>query len=210
MAYVDWMIRGTKLAACNCTFGCPCEFNGLPNNDVCEGLECMQIEEGWFGDVRLDGVRMGASFRWPGPVHLGGGEAQGYIDDSADEAQREAIIKILSGEEQDPNTVFNIYGSTIATEHELVFAPIEYECDVEARTGRFSVPGVVEFSIKPIANPVTGEPHRAQISLPDGWEFRLAEVANASFSGTAEIKYRHADCYGNLYRIAYGPHGIIE
>ncbi len=57
MAYVDWMIKGPKIASCSCDYGCPCEFNAPPTRAPCEGLECMRIEEGYFADVRLDGLR---------------------------------------------------------------------------------------------------------------------------------------------------------
>ncbi len=40
MSYVDWMIKGPKFTSCSCDYGCPCEFNALPSNGVCEGLEC--------------------------------------------------------------------------------------------------------------------------------------------------------------------------
>ena len=61
MAYVDWMIKGPKVASCNCSYGCPCEFNARPTNDVCEGLEAQRIDQGYFGDVRLDGIVFAAS-----------------------------------------------------------------------------------------------------------------------------------------------------
>ncbi len=210
MAYVDWMLKGKRLVNCSCDYGCPCEFNALPTRDFCEGLEAMEVEEGHFGDVRLDGLRVGASFHWPGAVYLGGGSCQGFIDERADAAQREAIIKILSGEEQEPHTVFNIYGATMATEFDTVFAAIEFECDVEARTARFVVPGHLDLSVTPIVNPVTGKPHRAQIRLPEGWEFRQAEAANAKFTGAGEISFDYRDSYAALFRVAYGPYGIIE
>ncbi len=52
MAYVDWMIKGPKIVSCNCAYGCPCEFNAPPTHGPCEGLECMEIAEGYFADVR--------------------------------------------------------------------------------------------------------------------------------------------------------------
>jgi hypothetical protein len=210
MAYVDWMIRGPKIAGCNCDYGCPCEFNAPPTHDVCEGLEAHKIEEGWFGDVRLDGIVFAGSYRWPGPVHEGGGVVQGFIDERASPAQRAALGRILAGEEQEPTTVFNIYGSTIAKEYDTVFAPIEFSCDVAAGIGGFRVPGHLELAIEPIRNPVTGAPHRAQIRLPTGFEFRQAEMASASFKGTGEIKYDNKNRYAFLIDIAYGPYGIIE
>ncbi len=209
MAYVDWMIKGPKIGGCNCAYGCPCEFNAPPTHGTCEGLECMEIEEGYFGAVRLDGLRVATAYRWPGAVHEGGGLAQGYIDERADEAQIDALFKILSGEEQEPTTVFNIYGSTIEKELDPVFAPIEFSCNMENRTARFVVPGHLEFSAEPIRNPVTGAPHRALIRLPNGFEYREAEMASGTFKGTRNWTFEHSNCYGVMWYAAYGPQGVI-
>ncbi|MCE3248204.1 MAG: hypothetical protein K0R41_2029 [Geminicoccaceae bacterium] len=211
MAYVDWLIKGPKIASCNCDYGCPCEFNGRPTRGLCEGLEAHRIEQGHFGEVPLDGLVVAARYRWPGPVHEGGGVAQGIIDERATEAQRAALLKILGGQEQEPTTVFNIYGSTVAKELEPVFAPIEFACDIAARTGRLVVPGVMRLTIEPIRNPVTGAPHRALIRLPEGFEFREAEVGSGTFRGEGDdLGFQNRDCYAALTHVAYGPYGIVE
>ena len=210
MPYVDWMIKGPKIASCSCDYGCPCEFNAPPTHDVCEGLEAQRIDEGWFGDVRLDGLVIGARFRWPGAVHNGHGIVQGFISEQASENQREALFQIMDGKEQEPNTAFNIYGSTIEKEFDPIFADIEFECDLNARTGHFLVPGVMEMRLEPIKNPVTGKPHRAQIVLPAGFEFRTGEMASGTFEASGNIELKSSDVYGFLTEVAYGPYGIIE
>ena len=210
MAYVDWRIEGDKISACNCDYGCPCEFNAPPTHGTCEGLEGMEIETGHFGDVRLDGVRIAATYHWPGAVHEGRGMCQTIIDKSASEAQREAIIKILSGEEQEPTTVFNIYGSTFETEFDTLFTAIDFACDMEARAAHLKVPGVFDMAIEPIRNPVTGAEHRARIDLPNGFEYRRAEMGSGRFTGTGDIKFEHDNCFGMLFHVAYGPQGVIE
>ena len=65
MAYIDWMLKGRKLGNCSCDYGCPCEFNGPPTLDFCEGLEAMEIDEGYFGDVRLNGCVSPVHFTGP-------------------------------------------------------------------------------------------------------------------------------------------------
>ena len=210
MAYKDWMIKGPKIASCNCDYGCPCEFNAPPTNDVCEGLEAQRIDEGWFGDVRLDGLIIGARYRWPGPVHGGHGTVQGFISEQASEAQRDALFQILEGKEQEPTTVFNIYGSTIEKEFDPIFADIEFECDLDARTGRFRVPGFMEMRLEPIKNPVTGVAQFAQIVLPSGFEFRTAEMASGTFEASGDIALESSGVYGFLTDVAYGPRGIVE
>lgn len=210
MSYVDWMIKGPKIASCNCDYGCPREFNAPPTHDVCEGLEAHRIDDGYFGDIRLDGLVIVARYRWPGPVHEGGGIVQGAISDHASQAQRDALFKIMGGEEQEPDTVFNIYGSTMEEEFDPIFAPIEFECDFEARTGHFRVPGYMEMRLEPIRNPVTGEPHPARIRLPRGFEFRTAEMASGRFTGSGDIAFENENCYGLLTHVACGPYGVIE
>lgn len=216
MSYVNWKIKGPKIGGCSCDYGCPCEFNGRPTlGDLCEGMEAMQIEEGWFGEgadqVRLDGLIIGARFRWPGPVHEGRGIAQGFIDSRATPAQIEALFKILDGEEQEPTTVFNIYGSTIERELDPIFGEIDFAVDLKARTAHFRIDGVVDFEARPIKNPVTGFDHMARIVLPQGFEFRSAEMASATFHGEDdELGMSRSDKYAALFYAAYGPYGIIE
>ena len=210
MAHQDWMIKGPKIAACNCDYGCPCEFNAKPTHGVCEGLEAHRIDQGHFGKVRLDGLIIGARYRWPGPVHEGGGVAQGFIDARATPEQRDALLQIMSGKEQEPTTVFNVYGSTIARELDLIVAPVEFTVDMKARTGGFRVPGVMEMSLEPIRNPVTGAEHVAQIRLPNGFEFREAEMASGRIKAEGpDLGMSHAKCYGSLTYVAYGPKGVI-
>ncbi|MCI0431303.1 MAG: DUF1326 domain-containing protein, partial [Rhodospirillales bacterium] len=69
MATVQWMVKGREFANCNCSFGCPCQFNDLPTHGNCRAAIGYQIDQGHFGDVRLDGLRAAALYAWPGAVH---------------------------------------------------------------------------------------------------------------------------------------------
>jgi hypothetical protein len=68
----------------------------------------------------------------------------------------------------------------------------------------------MSISLEPIRNPVTGSWHKAQIRLPEGFEFRCADMASGTFEGSGEIAFRNAGCYGFLTYAAYGPYGLIE
>lgn len=174
-------------------------------------MEAMRIDEGYFEDIRLDGLVFAVRFRWPGAVHEGGGTAQAFVDERATEAQVDALFKILSGEEQVPTTVFNIYGSTIETELDPVFTSIAFECDIENATGSFSVPKVMKFDLEPIKNPVTGEDHRAQINLKTSFEFKVGEMASATIKSPGpEMPMDWEKVYGVLCHVTYGPYGIIK
>ena len=210
MTYVDWKIKTRRLAACSCDYGCPCEFNARPTRVPCEGVEAFEIVEGYFGDVRLDGLRVAGVYRWPGPVHEGNGTYQTVTDERATEAQRDALFTILSGKEQDPDTGFNIYLSTIAHEPDPIVSPIEFEFNLGQGRGRVVAAGVLEASIEPIRNPVTGEAHRALIKLPNGFEFREAEMGSSTIGSTGAIEQQHSACYGFVTVVTYGPHGIVD
>ena len=54
---VEWTVQATEFANCNCAYGCGCQFNALPDKGFCEAVAGYQINQGHFGDVRLDGLR---------------------------------------------------------------------------------------------------------------------------------------------------------
>jgi hypothetical protein len=210
MPYIDWMINGLSISNCNCDYGCPCQFYAPPTYKKCEGLDVLDIEKGFFGDVTLDGLRIVMISAWPGAIHEGSGIGQVIIDQRADEAQREAIYKIVSGEEQEPTTAFSIYASTLHDDYEAMIKPIEMHYDVEARTATATVDGVLEVNVQPIRNTVTGEPHHAQIVLPNGFESNESELASASFSTFGDLTLDYKESFAAFSRFSYGPLGIVN
>src|SRR5919112_2228835 len=136
-----WEMKGIELVNCTCEYGCNCQFNALPDKGHCHAVAGIQIDEGHHGDPPLDGLTIGAIFKWPGPIHEGTGEALAFVDERADEKQREALLRIMTGQDTDPmSTFFAFFAATTETMHEPVFAPILFDVDVDGRRGRMSVP----------------------------------------------------------------------
>jgi hypothetical protein len=184
MSSIDWSIDGAHFSNCNCDYGCPCQFVALPTDGTCKAVTGWRIDEGHFGDVRLDGLSAVNVYAWPGAVHEGNGTMQVIVDERADEAQREALVSILQGEHAEEGaTMLSIYRAMCATVLDPLFKPITLTMDVEGRTARLTVPDLVDSELEPLKNPVTGAEHRARIDLPNGLEFRQAEVA----SGTSRV-----------------------
>lgn len=52
-----WHINGVYVLACNCNYGCPCDFNARPTMGFCQGAVAFQVADGAYGDVRLDGQK---------------------------------------------------------------------------------------------------------------------------------------------------------
>ena len=91
--------------------------------------------------------------------------------------------------------------------HEPAFLPIRFEADLESRTGLIQVPGIVEARVEPIRNPVTGEPHRARVSLPNGFEYKQAEYASGSAQATGPVPHDWRDRHAHLAVIDLSPAG---
>jgi len=94
-----WRLRAVEYANCNCSYGCPCQFNGLPTHGNCEAVAAYHIDEGYHGEVRLDGLRAAIVYSWPGAVHEGNGTMQAIIDERANDEQRSALDRILHGKD---------------------------------------------------------------------------------------------------------------
>ena len=55
MADVKWSITAKEFVNCNCSYGCPCQFNGRPSYGNCEVVAAMQINEYPEPEVKLLG-----------------------------------------------------------------------------------------------------------------------------------------------------------
>jgi hypothetical protein len=188
MPSVDWNIRGPEIVTCNCNWGCPCQFNALPTNGNCRAGLAMRIEKGHFGKTKLDGLHWAVLAAWPKAIHMGNGEVLPVVDERASPEQREALLKIMTGQETEPfATFFAVFATTFKTVHDPLFKPIEFELNLEKRTGRFRVPGIVDANVEPIRNPVTGNEHRAQVTLPHGFEYHTAEYASSKTRASGKI-----------------------
>lgn len=206
-----WEIRGREFVNCNCAYGCPCQFNALPTHGFCEAVGGFAVDEGYYGDVRLDGLVMAMAVKWPGPIHEGKGECQPVIDANADPRQREALLRIMSGQDTDPfATFFAVFATTFEKVFDPIFAPIEFDVDVDARTGRLRAGNVLEALGEPIKNPITGEAHRARIELPAGFEYEVAEIGSASGRATGKVPITLKDSYAQFAHLHLNNHGLIR
>jgi hypothetical protein len=91
-----------------------------------------------------------------------------------------------------------------------LFKPIAFEIDIANRTGRFSVPGVIEALGEPIRNPVTGQPHRVRVGMPHGFEYSEAEFASGSAKATAPIPLDYSKRHAHFAMIHMTPYGPVR
>jgi hypothetical protein len=204
-------MQGTEFANCNCAVGCPCQFNALPTYGHCRAHTFVQIDTGRFGATRLDGLRWGLLAKWPGPIHLGGGTLQIIVDERADEQQRAAIDAVAHGRETEPGAlIFNVLAAM--TEHHLptLYKKIGLAIDLEQGTAKVEVPGLIDSASAPIANPITGAPHRVKVQLPQGFEFLEAEFTAGQTKATGEIELDFDATHAHLARIHWSTRGVVH
>jgi len=206
-----WEIEGRELVNCNCAYGCPCQFNALPTYGDCRAVVGYQINRGYYREVLLDGLRAALIASWPGAIHQGNGTMQVVIDERADGRQREALRKIIHGEDtKEMATHWWVFSAMSPNKLETLYRPIDFEVDIEKRTGRMSIPGIVEMLGEPIRNPVTGAEHRARIDLPHGFEYAIAEMGSASSSVKGPMAMELKNSYGQFNELHLSDSGRIR
>ena len=198
----SWHLSGKVLIACNCDWGCPCNFNALPTTGKCEGGWTWHVEEGEYEGVSLDGLIFSVFVNWPGAIHEGGGEAVILVDEHADDAQRDVIATLVGGGVGGP---WGVLGWTWPTVHGPT--PVKYEAEFVGLDTRIRAGDVVELQLAPIRNPVTGAESRPGVVLPQGIILKQAELgASATFTVRDGISYDHSGQYTAIGPFEYsGP-----
>ena len=185
-----WKLKGTLLIACNCDFGCPCNFNALPSRGNCEGGWLWHVEQGAVGDVVLDGLSFTLYSNWPGAIHDGGGQAFSLYDERADERQVEVITSLVRGELGGP------WGIFINTYDLLAIRPERFELQLDGVRSTARVGDAITLRMTTIKNPVTGVEVHPGAVLPEGLVCKEASFGmSEAFWVSGEIEYDHSGQY---------------
>lgn len=197
-----WAIKGDVISACNCEWGCPCNFNAPPSHGGCDGFYAYHIDQGNLGSVKLDGLTVGFALRTPKAIHLGNMTAFLTADDRATPQQREAIETIFGGKVGGP------FGALAPLMVKLIgpeYVPVQWKFDgyrSEVRMG-----DRVEVKLDIIKNPVTGKPASYTIKFNDGG---LLTDQSEPMTTTAyrvshpELSFAHPGKYGQTFKFNYG------
>ncbi len=201
-AKVQWTLEGDYYQACNCDYGCPCEFEAPPTMGFCEGMGAWRIAQGRYGNVRLDGLALGFSARWPGPIHKGGGTAVILVDERASAKQREALLQIATG--QAGGMPFELIVQTLAKALDPLFVPFEFSG--RGRNSGVKMGKAVSMAFEPVKNPVSGEPESIRIVHPTGFLFKGAQVVSAKVaqSKVPGLTFSYPNKAGFVARVKYG------
>ena len=207
----EWELHGLEFGNCNCSYGCPCQFNALPTHGHCRAVAFFRIDRGRFGTVPLDGLNIAIAVAWPGAVHQGHGRMQPIIDRRADPAQRDALHRIITGQDtEEMATFFWVYSRMCDTIHPPIFTDITIDADMAKRTARCEAAGSVRGRGEPIRNPVTNAEHRVGIVMQGGFEFTQNEVGRGWSESSGAVAIRLEDSYAHWCELHLTGQGLIR
>jgi hypothetical protein len=152
-ASTAWRMRGDTFEACSCNVTCPCNLGSDPTLGFCEVINVWRIQEGHYGNIRLDGLNVVLYIRMPGNPLQGNWTTGLYLDQRATPQQVEVLGIIFSGKA----------GSIFAAERVLIgtqLPPKQVPIDFQTVNGehRVTVPGLLEVGTERIPNPIPGQP----------------------------------------------------
>jgi hypothetical protein len=188
----DWRMTGPYFKSCNCDPGCPCDFMSEPTHHECEGILGMEVNEGNFDGVSLDGAKFVVAYHWPGPLHEGNGTVKPFFDSSMSEEQMNALGQILTG--QAGGSWFEVLASIITDVKQPAVVPLDFQ--FSGRSAQIKIGDTIENNYAPIKNPVTGEEETVIVKIPGGMEYSQndgeAQVVRSDvLRSTDEIAFDH-------------------
>jgi len=151
-----WQLSGDYFENCNCEFLCPCLLSGMqapPTEGPCDVPLAFHIERGRFGETSLDGLNAVIALHTPGIMAAGDWTVAAYLDERADDAQRQALGAIFGGSAGGP---IGALAPLIATNLGAAFVPITYNSDGKRRS--VTIPGVLEMSVEGVPGANRAEP----------------------------------------------------
>jgi hypothetical protein len=198
---IKWSLEADFIQACNCDYGCPCEFSAPPTKSFCEGMGAWRISHGTFGDVKLDGLGLAFAAHWPKAIHEGNGTCGLMFDERATPQQRDALLQICSGKLG--GMPFEIIVTTFSKFLEPQYVPFKF--NFNGRNSSVQIGNLMNVAVEPIKNPVTGEPESVRIEHSTGFIFKQAECVSAAKMdvNVGELKFSWPNKAGFVTQVKY-------
>jgi len=171
----EWRVFGNWFDVCKCSIPCPCTFAQPPSEGDCEGILAWHIREGHFGEVSLDGLNLVALGAFEGNIWDGAKTDMAmFVDERADEQQREALQTIWSGQVGGWPAEF---AGMIGNMRGMDFARIDFEIDDDLGSWRVEIPGIALGEAEALTGPTAGEGARVQVHNAPGAEVGPGQIA---------------------------------
>jgi hypothetical protein len=141
-----WRVEGDYFETCNCDYVCPCITSNLaatPTKGQCLFALVFHVETGHHEKTALDDLSFAVVGVTPGAMGAGNGSAGVIVDERADEAQRNALTAIASGQPGGPMAAL---GALLTTFLGVEARPIRYERNGMKRS--VEIPGVLDQAVE--------------------------------------------------------------
>jgi hypothetical protein len=202
-----WSLEADYFTACNCDWGCPCNFNARPTEGRCMGWGAWKILSGRFGATTLDGTNLALYYSFPGPVEQGNGTACAYVDRSASPEQQRALETIGTGKAA--GGIFQLFGQQLVTRW-LPTKAVDFEFELHDGVGRVRIGEIGEAESELLSYP-DGSTIRPQVQLPHGIEYKSGLMTNAKRWRWRddELLAAYANKYGAVARVRFSEEGCV-
>lgn len=175
---MSWNLEGSYFESCNCEIACPCVFLSAPTEGECTVLVAWHIEKGKDGEVLLDDLNVAMAVHAPGHMAETKWRAALYLDERADDAQKEALTKIFAGQAGGhPAILASFVGDVLG----VTSTAMDYQADGKRR--RIDIAGVAAAEIQAIEGQGGGE---ATVS---GHPLCIAPGEPAVVARSTELRY---------------------
>ena len=183
----SWRLSGDWFDVCRCRVPCGCTFAQAPDEGQCDAILAWHIREGHYGDVTLDGLNIAAVGSFEGNLWAGAKAAMGFfVDERADDRQREALQTIFGGEAGGwPAGFAQLVGDMRGWET----APVDIEVADDLARWRVEVPGKAQGSAEALSGPTSpSEGARVQVHNAPGAEVGPGQVATYATATQDEVE----------------------
>jgi hypothetical protein len=183
----QWRLAGDWFDVCRCRVPCGCTFAQPPDDGQCDGILAWHVRKGNYGDVDLDDMNVVAVGSFEGNIWTGEAKpAMGFfVDERADEGQREAIETIFGG---DAGGWPGGFAALIDDVRGIEYAPIEFEIADDLGRWRVEVPGKVRGSAEGLTGPTNPDGAPVQVHNAPGAEVGPGQVATWATAREDEVE----------------------
>jgi hypothetical protein len=151
MSGTNWQLSGEYMESCNCDYLCPCIYTnpqGEVTFDHCTAALIFRIDRGHFGATDLDGLCFALVIRSGKVMADGNWIFAGVVDARANDAQRQVLSAIVSGEAG--GTPGMIRANLVSDFRGVEFKPIDFR--LEGLKRGVSIPDILSFEIEGVAS----------------------------------------------------------
>jgi hypothetical protein len=154
----QWQVTGEYFENCNCKLVCPClvsaqaPLTSTPTEGDCHVVMVFRIDQGRFGDVKLDGLKVALIAESHGAMGSGNMTGAAYIDERANDRQMEALGAIFGGSAGGPMAMLApLFGKNLGAKK----ARITFGKDGKTRSAE--IPDVLHMSVHALPSLAEGE-----------------------------------------------------